>query len=168
LTDQSLTIIDNNNKSTEIKLDPSVRTYTDNTNYTGAMYVRGDHIAIFGRTYILQIKDRNLGTGYGGTDSGHANIKFQLKNYWGCSSKPVLSDTDINNMDSELIDLKEQSSLDGLTMIPYGGTKKSYENLYASGEYFYMIYPPILARLLLLGLKKENHLDRQVLMIGTL
>lgn len=56
------------------------------------------------------------------------DVNFRLKGYWGYSSKPILSDEDIN-------------SLEGVFLSPMKSTKNSYENLSPSGQYVYIIFP---------------------------
>jgi len=128
ITSQTLTIIDDKNQRTIIKFDPSVRTYIDKTPYMGAMRKDG---FIFGRSYNLEIKDQYLGVDYAGTGSGKANINFRLKEYWGYSSKPILTDADINNMEGDLMGKF------------YNTIKSHYENLVPSGQYIYIIYSTV-------------------------
>ena len=125
VTNQTLTIIDDNNQRQEIKLDPSVRSYTDATAYTARI---DDNNFIHGRQYRLEILDKDLGVDYGGTRFGVVDVNFRLKGYWGYSSKPILSDEDIN-------------SLEGVFLSPMKSTKNSYENLSPSGQYVYIIFP---------------------------
>ena len=119
MTSQTLTIIDSQNKYTPITLDPSARSYTDKTVYEGVM--RGDGY-IFGRSYNLKIQG---GLDCGGNNST-VNIRFELKQYWGCSSKPTLTDADINDMNQELIG-GDMNSI----AVPPVRPLRTYKNLYA-------------------------------------
>jgi len=125
LTGQELTIVDDKAKTRKtIKLGPTVREYTDKQPYTGSMRKNG---FITGRHYELEVKDEKWGI-QSGQSRATVDVQFGLMTYYGCSSKPTLNDSDINDLSTQL----------GIGLY---SEKNQFLDINAANQYFYIIYP---------------------------